>query len=74
MTKADLFLRMFEAYPGTLKRFETFYASFSVKTVARHKQSFGGKIISFACISDPESKKIYTQTIISAHFRLGATD
>ena len=31
MTKADLFLRIFEAYPdpGTLKCFETLYANFS---------------------------------------------
>ena len=28
MTKADLFLRIFEAYPGTLKCFETLYANF----------------------------------------------
>ena len=33
ITKADLFLRIFEAYPGTLKRFETLYATFSAKTV-----------------------------------------
>ena len=34
MTKADLFLRIFEAYPaypGTLKRFEALHASFSAK-------------------------------------------
>ena len=28
MTKADLFFRIFEAYPGTLKCFETLYANF----------------------------------------------
>ena len=31
MTKADLFLRIFETYPGTLKRSEILYASFSAK-------------------------------------------
>ena len=47
ITKADLFLGIFKAYPGTLKCYETLYT---------------GPLRKLACMNDPESEQIYTQT------------